>query len=121
MSFLSSYLAIVEHCSHERQLSGSSYSQFFEMTIGPNTIPAIAKESYPVRCQFGPRRKSQRTGSTYSNSSVKKRASKVQLVPESTQKSNIVARTGRKPKVTEEVFFFFFYRFEDEVTAVGGA
>lgn len=35
--------------------------------------------------------------STYINSSVRKRASKVQLVPESTQKSNIVARTGSEP------------------------
>lgn len=39
----------------------------------------------------------QRNGSTYSNSSVKKRASKVQLVPGSTDKSSIAARTGSKP------------------------
>lgn len=56
-------------------------------------------DSYLARCQFGPRRKSQSNGSTYSNSSVKKMASNVQLVPESSQNSNIVAWTGSKPNM----------------------
>lgn len=45
MSFLSSYLTIVEGWSKERQLSGSWYSQLFEMTIRPDAIPASAKQT----------------------------------------------------------------------------
>lgn len=42
-------------------------------------------------------RKTQRNGRTHRKKSAKKRASKVQVVPESPQKSNIVARTGSEP------------------------
>lgn len=94
MSFLISYLSIVEQWSNERQVSGSSYSQLFEVTMRPNAIPASARQTVTWR-HFG---KSQRIRSTYSKNSVKKRTSRVQLVPESTQKSNILlARTGSKP------------------------